>query len=795
MARINIRLPIIGKITLTILLSVTVVGVATVLFVSNKVGSSLSDSKKETIALANLEQSHETSQVVSFGRGAADLVPTLPGVSAYMENKNRIVQDKTILKTLTNFNIGRNFLSIYLLDASGLTVLSTDPTLTGNNFGFRDYFSQAITGQKFMEIAVGTITNQIGIYFSNPITDSLGKIIGVSVVKMDTQPVFQTMMASYITRLGKYMLVNSDGIIINTNKEDALFKSLGVLSSDVKSHIQTERRYVGIDISPLDYDVAQKTVETMSPKPVVYEFYDDLDKNDELIQVNEIGDFPLYLVSEVNTRSVDSVVSGIVGVVILFIIVSISLGVFVVILVLRKTLSPLAKLNKYAKSVTSGNYNEQIEIKSGDEMESLAGSIREMVVSLKGLSSGLEKTVEEKTKQLEETLSDVENNNIDLENTKRAVLNVMEDLSEEKDKMTIEKNRLETILASIGDGVFVVNRTGMILMTNGAAQRMSGLTEFESVGKYYSDVFKFRVEDDTNKIYPDFVKTVLKTGEVQSLRNHTVIVSKSGMVISVLDSAAPIRDVNGNVTGCVVVFRDNTKERELEKSKDDFMSVTSHQLRTPLGGMRWNLEMMLEGDVGELPAEAKRVAGEVYKGNLRMIQLVNDLLNVNRIDQGRVMDEPSMVQLPEVIQDAAKELSFEASAKKVDIKLTLGKVPNIFIDPKRFREVTMNLVSNAVKYNKPGGKVEVVLKSVDKQLVMSVVDNGVGIPKNDMPKMFGKFYRASNAVHSETEGSGLGLYVVKKFVEGWGGKIDLVSNEGKGTSITISLPLEKIKNN
>jgi signal transduction histidine kinase len=139
-------------------------------------------------------------------------------------------------------------------------------------------------------------------------------------------------------------------------------------------------------------------------------------------------------------------------------------------------------------------------------------------------------------------------------------------------------------------------------------------------------------------------------------------------------------------------------------------------------------------------------------------------------------------------------LKFNAEAKKIKINLQLAKTPEITIDPKRFREVIMNLVSNAVKYNRTNGVVDINMKADKEWIRIMIEDNGIGVPKGDLHRVFSKFFRAKNAVVSETEGSGLGLYVVQKFVEGWGGKISIESKEGKGTKVILLLPID-IKHN
>jgi PAS domain S-box-containing protein len=798
MANFKIRLPLQWKIIISVTSVVIVFGIITVYFINKNVGSALADSKRETIELATAQQANEINQILTITRNAADAVPEINGVSAYLADLNKTVQDPAVLRTLMNFGAGRPYLSIYLMDLKGKVVLSTDPSFLNKNLAIRNYFKEATKGGSINEMLIGSITKQPGFYFASSVKGATGKIVGVSVVKMDPQPVYETLIDSYIDKLGKFMLVNEDGVIIFTNKENSIYKSLGKMNEQTQTGITIENRYLGKQILPLAYDQAQQAVEGKNGDPLIYEFYDPIDKEKELINVSPIGgSVPLYLVSEVDYGTVTGVVDQVTNSVIVIIIIVLLLGTTIQVFSLRRVLSPLYKLNKYALAVSSGNFNETVKVSTGDELESLTESVKQMVASLKGFYGGLEEKVQEKTAELEKTLKEMKSKNTDLENTKKAVLNVMEDLSVEKDRLYFEKNRIETILKSIGDGVFVTDNEGKITMTNKAAQEMSGFHLLEAMGKDYHEIFNFRVEGRNEEEYPDFVSKVLKTGKVVFLEQHSVLIGRDGKEIPVLDSAAPVKDIEGNTYGCVVICRNNTRERELEKSKDDFLSVTSHQLRTPLGSMRWNVEMLLAGDAGKLPTEAMEVAQQIHDGNIRMIELVNDLLNVNRIDQGRVLDEPVETDLAQVIRDASGELEVEARERKVKIKLDLDKTTKIVIDPKRLREVIMNLVSNAVKYNRVGGKVEVRLKSVSKQILISVEDNGIGVPKKDMPSVFDKFFRASNAVQSETEGSGLGLYVVKKFVEGWGGKIEMESKEGRGSKFTVCLPLKiaKLKTN
>ncbi|MEX0896015.1 MAG: ATP-binding protein [Patescibacteria group bacterium] len=352
-----------------------------------------------------------------------------------------------------------------------------------------------------------------------------------------------------------------------------------------------------------------------------------------------------------------------------------------------------------------------------------------------------------------------------------------------------EKAKAEAILLSIGDGVFAVDLDLRIMLMNPIAEQLSGYSFAEAEGRPYNQIFSFKTEHDPDAPYPNFVQDVMSSGKIRALTNHTLLVRKDKTELSVSDSAAPIVSENGKIIGCIVVVRDASRERELERAKDDFISITAHQLRTPLGIVRWHAEMLLRNTL--LDAATRSKLKHVHASNLRLIALVNDLLNVSRIDQGRVQDNPHSTHVCEVIRDAYSELEPLAQQLNVTVNLLLkdGCDKEIFIDSKRLEEVILNLLSNAIKYNVPGGKVDVTTMMQDEFIAISFSDTGIGIPLEDQKRMFDKFHRAKNATRNDTTGTGLGMYIVKSYVDAWSGKIAFQSTEGKGSTFVISIPL------
>lgn len=234
---------------------------------------------------------------------------------------------------------------------------------------------------------------------------------------------------------------------------------------------------------------------------------------------------------------------------------------------------------------------------------------------------------------------------------------------------------------------------------------------------------------------------------------------------------------------------DITRQKELDRAKDEFISIASHQLRTPLGSIRWNLELLVD-KANKLPKETAGYIQEAYKSTLRMLGLVGDLLSVARIEQNRVQDMPQETDLAEIIDLAIGEM--RPLAQQNNIRIDSAGVKHgearITIDPKRFREAVQNLLSNAVKYSRPNGEVRVAIDVRPNDIVITIADNGVGIPSEEQGNLFTKFFRAKNVLATDTEGSGLGLFVVKSYVEQWGGRIWLDSEVNKGTTFYISIP-------
>ncbi|MFH1412610.1 MAG: ATP-binding protein [bacterium] len=363
----------------------------------------------------------------------------------------------------------------------------------------------------------------------------------------------------------------------------------------------------------------------------------------------------------------------------------------------------------------------------------------------------------------------------------------------EGQRQLMDKNEeLDNITHTIGEGLLVIKKNKHIMFFNTAAERITGFLAEEVLGKLYTRTLKF-VNEETEKPSHDFINEVISKKKIKIITSEMAMVHKNGNIMPMAVNAAPLRNKNNEVIGCIVVFRDVTKEREIDKAKTEFVSLASHQLQTPLSAVNWHTEMLLDPRVGDLNKKQKEFLHAIYEGNKRMIKLVNSLLNVSRIDMGTLAIKPELTNLSKMIDSILKELLFRVDIKELEIVKDYGKMPKIKVDPQLMRIVLQNIISNAIKYSKEEGKIIISMTKDKKHAIIAIQDHGYGIPKEQQPKIFSKLFRADNVKTRKVEGTGLGLYVAKAVIHAFGGKIWFKSEENKGTTFFISIHLKGVK--
>jgi len=241
-------------------------------------------------------------------------------------------------------------------------------------------------------------------------------------------------------------------------------------------------------------------------------------------------------------------------------------------------------------------------------------------------------------------------------------------------------------------------------------------------------------------------------------------------------------------------LREIKLREEIEKisqAKTEFISITSHQLRTPLSAIKGYLSMILEGSYGQLPEKVKEKMENVFQSNERLIKLVNDILNVSKIEAGEIEMNWERVDLREIIKEVINELSIKAKEKNLYLNFEEPKeVPKVLLDSEKIRQVILNLIDNAIRYTQEGG-VNVKLQMSKGKLQIVIADTGEGLTKEEKEKLFERFSRGTAGTKFWTEGAGLGLYIVRRFVEMHNGKIWAESEgRGKGSTFFVELPIK-----
>ena len=351
----------------------------------------------------------------------------------------------------------------------------------------------------------------------------------------------------------------------------------------------------------------------------------------------------------------------------------------------------------------------------------------------------------------------------------------------------------EAMIESVGDGLVATDRDGKILLMNSAAEKMLLQNAKEAIGKNYIETVP--AADKEGRIIPGEKRplhAVLREGK--SFTNHSAnyYVRKNGSKFPAAITTSPIKYQN-SIIGAIITFRDVTHEKEVDRMKTEFISLASHQLRTPLSAISWLVELLLNGDAGKLNRQQADLLGDIYQSNKRMIQLDGDLLNISRMETGRIIIDPKPTHLGQLLEEVLKELKAKINSKRQ--KLVISYHPDlskINIDPNLIRAVYLNLISNAIKFTPENGEITIIISKKGNNIISQITDSGWGIPKSEQRKVFQKFYRGSNVVKRVFEGTGLGLYLVKSIIDASCGKIWFKSQKDKGTTFWFSLPISGI---
>ena len=355
-----------------------------------------------------------------------------------------------------------------------------------------------------------------------------------------------------------------------------------------------------------------------------------------------------------------------------------------------------------------------------------------------------------------------------------------------------EKKKVENIISLLSDGLILLDKEEKILHINEQAKKILNLEERKE-----NRLINKKITKEKLKNYPHLFQLI------SFLKKQNAKQGKLSENLSLKDQFA--RDQIFEITlsylkelkGTLVILHNITREKLIDTMKSEFISIAAHQLRTPLSAIKWSIKMILDKDAGEINEEQEELLEKGYQSNERMIKLVNDMLNVSRIEEGRFLYKFSQQSLEMLIREAISIYTQIANQKKVKIIFNkpIKSLPKTEVDAEKLLLAIQNLIENAVRYSPKNSKVIIIAKydKINKKIGTCIKDVGIGIPKVQQDRVFSKFFRGDNVVKKQTEGTGLGLFITKNIIEAHKGKIWFESEENKGTKFCFALPIMDIK--
>ena len=410
--------------------------------------------------------------------------------------------------------------------------------------------------------------------------------------------------------------------------------------------------------------------------------------------------------------------------------------VLVALLFTRLFTRPILQIGEVSEQIGHGNFRAKLDIRRKDEIGALARSVNNMGSSLRELIGGIES----------------------------------------------QRQRLQVVLDSTVEGIFAIDNQGRVGLANNAAAKFLNTTPTELVGRDMNELFHWI--HGKQAIAVDYLSSGVRT------YSDLKYMDPKGALHYAKVSVAGVADAQHHKTRAIVTINDETVGHELENMKTDFVSLAAHELRTPLTAVRGYLEVALYKESQGDSSDTTSFVRQALKNVAELGGLINNLLDVSRIERGTFTLIVEKVDLVTILARLIEDVKFAADDKDISLTFTSNSGPAYVVgDELALREVFNNLLMNAIKYNRNNGKVEVALTQKDTQYEVKITDTGAGIALDALPRLFTKFYRVHGGLASGSGGTGLGLFIARSIAERHHGKISVQSTVGKGSTFTVALPI------
>lgn len=727
----------------------------------------IEDAKGHAIALANNDIKRE--QMISL-------------LSLGGDDNKRIV--KSYFSEAIKDN--QEFIDVFLINKDGVVVASSNNSDEGKIRDQEEYFIKGLEKTTVQSFYFDPSFLKTVVIISTPVKDKNTKSQGVLVHVLSTDQLSNLMVQrSGLGKTGETFLVNSSNIVVTELlKESSASRNKALFLPQInnclkgKSLLGNYTDYHGDRVFGYWY------------------WYPELKS---------------CLVTKIDYSEVFAPLNSlIVTLVLLLLLITLIISIFSY-FGARNIVKPIIKLRDAAIKIKDGDFNAKADADSNDEIADVGLAFNEMVSKVQELYLGLEQKVTERTHELEQAKNSLGGQVTELEDNKAAMLNILEDarileeeLKEEKQgvekkvlertrELSEEKIKLQSSISSLTVGFIMTDRNNNIVVINKAARSLLCASSTSPLATVQNCTLA-HIEDELKGAI-DLAALINRSVDERNALLVKELAFQSRFLKIIITPITELADV----LGTVILIDDISEAKILDRSKDEFFSIASHELRTPLTAIRGNSALIKQYYWDKLiDKDLQEMIGDIHESSIRLIEIVNDFLDMSRLELGKIVFNKEAVDITQVIQSVIKEYQTTGSIKMLYLKFNppQNPAPKALADAGRLKQVLINLIGNAIKFTEKGG-ITLDLAFNDKFAKIYVKDTGSGIPEKSKNLLFRKFQQASNNIYTRdsSQSTGLGLYISKLMIEGMGGQIFLENSEvGKGTTFSFTLPVVNLIN-
>lgn len=692
-----------------------------------------------------------------------------------------IIKAKVDDREKRNLEIDKNIFEAFITNKNGIVVASSNPLSVGEDKSNETYFAEGKKSAYIRDVYKDTVLGRLTYAVSAPITDNNGAVLGVSVT------LYGTAQLNVIVKSNGDLGKTEEDFIINKDKlflTPSIFLGDSVILKQKNDTKNASNCFSDKEVNYVNKNGYNGFRSFVGSNGILNaKDYRNVDVIDTHMYIPETG---WCLITKIDATDMNSANDSLLAILSVVFVISILVFMILSYFISRFISKPIAELMVFTNKVKRGDLSAHMANAGQDEVGDLSRSFVEMTKSMIGSRVEIDQKVKDQTAQILKA-------EVKLENQQKAILNVLDDVKAEKtkaEKSSEELRKFQLAVAGASDHIVITDPEGMIIYANKAVTAITGFSIKEVLGKK-AGAAELWGGQMSKEFYVDFWNIVKNKKKSYSGVFHNK--RKSGEKYEADATVTPILDKKGEVAFFLGIERDVTKDVEIDMVKTEFVSLAAHQLRTPLSIINWYAEILRNGDDGKLNKNQSSNLNEIYTASKRMVELVNSLLNVSRLELGTFEIRSEPIKLCSIVHSVAAEMKVVLLDKKQKLNVICPAVdPELNADPKLLRIIIQNLLSNASKYSPERGVITVSAiynpNNLKSTYIIKVSDNGFGIPERQRGKIFTKLFRADNVRSLSTEGTGLGLYIVRSILTESGGSIDFTSVEGKGTTFTVVMP-------